>query len=230
MSTAVLFLIPAKITNALNSSYILVVKNEKSKVILHQFPPVVHALREKTMPLHDRFTSWSSEIFDGSISRDRYLHFLKLFYGFYTPLERLALARDEWHGLSFNLRERLKSSLIENDMLAFGVSETEIGAVRLCNSLPEMKSFVQILGGLYVIEGATIGGQHIYQKLHDLKFLNGGDGASFFRSYGDRVMPMWAAFCKMLGQVANDDQAIEEMVQSAVNTYNSLGSWLARLS
>jgi heme oxygenase len=195
---------------------------------LHQYPAVVLALREKTMPLHDRFTSWSVDIFNGTISRDRYLHFLKLFYGFYSPLERLAVARNEWREIPFDFRERLKSSLLEDDMRVFGMSAAEIHSVKVCKSLPVMKSFPQILGGLYVIEGATIGGQHIYQKLHELKFLNGEGGASFFYSYGDQVMPMWATFCKLLGQVAAEKEVIDEVVQSAIDTYNSLGLWLGQ--
>jgi heme oxygenase len=78
---------------------------------------------------------------------------------------------------------------------------------------------------MYVLEGATLGGQIVLQ--HVQPFL-GIDhcGATFFASYGERVGAMWRAFCDRLERLDQSEEARGIMITSACSTFESLHHWL----
>ncbi len=71
------------------------------------------------------------------------------------------------------------------------------------------------LGGLYVIEGAALGGQVIARHLKATHRLDATNGASFFASGGDPVGARWKAFRALL-DATDDYEAVE---RSAFETF-----------
>jgi heme oxygenase len=78
---------------------------------------------------------------------------------------------------------------------------------------------------MYVLEGATLGGQILLPHVRPLLEGNGG-GARFFASYGDRVGAMWLAFHDRLETLDRSELARAVVTTSACLTFESLDRWL----
>lgn len=56
----------------------------------------------------------------------------------------------------------------------------------------------EALGCLYVVEGAALGGQHIYQIVQRRFGFDEHSGARYFFGFGDRTIDAWTAFVRRL--------------------------------
>jgi len=112
---------------------------------------------------------------------------------------------------------RAKSALLIDDLEHLGT-----GNATLCDALPALDTRARILGSMYVIEGATLGGQ-ILRREFVPKFGFNGHGCAFFTGYGNRTGEMW----KQFGEVVNELPAGEaDAAASAVATFETMHSWL----
>ena len=75
-------------------------------------------------------------------------------------------------------------------------------------SVPTFESLDHALGGLYVIEGAALGGQIIARRLLARHGLTETRGASFFASGGSPIGPRWKVVRAML-DASDDYDALE---------------------
>jgi heme oxygenase len=174
-----------------------------------------HAALESRLPL-----------LEPSMSRQRYLQFLQRFYGYYAPLEAQLLALPYWHSLNFDYAARHKAPRLEQDLRALGESPEAIDGFARCQRLPELASPGQLLGCLYVIEGATLGGQIITRHLQANLGLTPSSGAAFFGGYGAQTGNRWKAFCTMLTANTGDPGRQDDILASASQTFETLGHWL----
>ena len=174
-----------------------------------------HAALESRLPL-----------LETSMSRARYLQFLQRFYGYYAPLEAQLLALPHWHALDFDYVGRHKTPRLVQDLRALDETAEAIGAVALCQQLPALASPGQLLGCLYVIDGATLGGQIISRHLAANLGLTPSSGVAFFGGYGAQTGSRWKAFCAMLTANAAGPGRQDDILASASQTFETLGHWL----
>jgi heme oxygenase len=80
------------------------------------------------------------------------------------------------------------------------------------------------MGTLYVLEGATLGGQIIQRQLHCSLGLDAGSGAAFFVGYGARTRQMWMQFSAHLERAPGLD--IDAATHAAVQTFETMERWL----
>lgn len=171
------------------------------------------------------------------LSREEYRQFVGRFFGFYAPLESLLMASNHWQLLAFDYAARQKTPRLVQDLLALGGSAAELAATPRCTNLPALITPEQLLGCLYVIEGATLGGRIITRQLQTHLDLNPESGGAFFDGYGAQTGPHWKAFCTMLTNNADQDNghsvnlcATEnrhgEIVAGANRTFETLTHWL----
>jgi heme oxygenase len=98
--------------------------------------------------------------------------------------------------------------------------------------LPPLNAPEQLLGCLYVIEGATLGGRSITQHLQTRFGLTPQSGGAFFDGYGAHTGSRWKAFCTMLMNNASppdhaDDESRHAAIVAAANdTFQTLTQWL----
>jgi heme oxygenase len=179
-------------------------------------------LRATTRPFHDSLES-RLNILDPGLSRERYFRLLRLFYGFYAPLESRIDAYgdnpDAWLA-----GDRRKAHLLEDDLRTQDPSQAA-DQFPVCAQLPETSTPAGQLGCMYVLEGATLGGQVVVRHLRPRLGLN-GHGATFFASYGERVGAMWRKFCDHLEGLKLSDNDRGQVVASACATFQSLDHWL----
>ena len=111
---------------------------------------------------------------------------------------------------------RLRAHLILEDL--------QVPAARLppCPALPPLASLPQLLGAMYVVEGSTLGGQVLARQL-----TKGGlDLGRYFTGYGALTGPRWKAFGQLLTAAATPTTR-DEIVQSAIHTFQQLAAWLS---
>ena len=175
-----------------------------------------HASLEQAVDLPLRLSSLSS-----------YRQFLEAFYGLYDPLER-QLAGHAQLNLSGLAASRLqKHELLEQDLLALGHSLHAIEALPRCSKLPETPDVFVAAGCLYVLEGATLGGQIVRREVHKRMILPDGRGCMFFESYGPRVPQMWADFCNELNALAaNGSRSGDSIIRGARDTFACFEEWM----
>lgn len=159
------------------------------------------------------------------LSREEYRQFVGRFFGFYAPLETQLMASNHWQLLGFDYAVRQKTPRLVQDLVALGGSAAEVAATPRCTNLPALITPEQLLGCLYVIEGATLGGRIITRQLQTQLGLNPESGGAFFDGYGAQTGPHWKAFCTMLTNIA-DESRHGAIVAGANRTFETLTHWL----
>jgi len=181
------------------------------------------ALKQTTRPYHQSLEQ-TLDFLSPNLSNTDYLRLIKAFWGYYCPLEaRLASvpALTTWIP---DLSERIKLSLLEKDLVALGVEIETIAQLPQCNELPACTDVAQALGCLYVMEGATLGGQIISRHIKQLLDLDARNGTAFFSSYGDATGLMWQTFREQLTTFTADE---ERVIESACMTFLTLEKWFS---
>ena len=120
----------------------------------------------------------------------------------------------------------MKIPLLERDLKNLNGEDFDPSSLVLCRDLPALDSFAQVIGCLYVLEGATLGGQIIGRHLRQNLNLSPENGAAVFNNYGERVWQMWKAFSAMANEQAEILKAVKEIIASAVNTFTKFDTWL----
>jgi heme oxygenase len=139
-------------------------------------------------------------------------------------LERQIEAAANWSALGFDWPRRRKAPLLERDLCSAGDSPDVVAALARCTNLPRIGGLPHALGCLYVLEGATLGGQVVLRHLTGVPSLEGVTWFSFLSSYGAEVGPMWREFGEFLTVQANGDD--EAIVRAACETFTTLALWL----
>ena len=174
-----------------------------------------HAALESRLPL-----------LDAGMSQLSYLEFLRLFFGYYEPLEAKFLALPYWKSIGFDYTERRKTPRLMQDLRALGETPEAIQGFARCKNLPTVATQGQLLGCLYVIEGATLGGQIITRRLHANLGLTPLSGSAFVDGYGAQTGNRWKDFCTMLRANAGETGGQQDILTTANQTFETLGQWL----
>jgi heme oxygenase len=180
-------------------------------------------LREATRLVHARLETTLALVQPG-LTASRYLHILEAFYGYYAPLEPLSMRAVAQDGAALALDLRVKAPLLEADLSTLGRTRAQIDELPRCKDLPCVAQRSQALGALYVMEGATLGGQIIGRYLRDHLGIDAGSGAGFFAGYGVETRARWLQFSRHVDGAADIDT--ELLLAAAVSTFERLERWL----
>ena len=156
-----------------------------------------------------------------------YRRLLERFWGFYAPIEERVLASVDWPRYGVDIQRRMKAPALARDLVALGLSPDALARLPRCQALPAPESFPNHLGCLYVLEGATLGGQIIAREVRSRLGLAPEHGCAFFTSYGEQVGLMWREFRALLVEAAIDEPAEAAIVRGAHETFESFDRWLA---
>jgi heme oxygenase (biliverdin-IX-beta and delta-forming) len=188
-------------------------------------PSTLHQhLKGETVALHQQLEA-ELGLLEPDLSIHRYCRVLCAFYGYYAPVEvrvvRLTAASPP---LGFPLRAR--AELIESDLLALGLSRREIAELPRCTDLPRLSCPEDLAGCLYVLEGASLGGQIIAPTLRHRFGVVKGSGASFFIGDAEATSARWILVLAWLEGLARGGAQLEEIVASARATFLTLARWV----
>ncbi|MCU0624295.1 MAG: biliverdin-producing heme oxygenase [Gemmatimonadaceae bacterium] len=185
------------------------------------------ALRDATVA-HHRRTEAAIPILDPALDLPGYATVLRRMLDVLAPLERaldraLAGATLAWDDASVGWPVRHKAALLERDLAALaarGVVPGEASAP-LDDRWPD--DAPSSLGALYVVEGATLGGQIVLRRVAPRLGLAAETGAAFYTGYGPRTGPMWQAFATTVArwEEAHAEEA-PAVVAAACRTFDRL--------
>ncbi len=184
---------------------------------------VMLKLREGTRTLHSALEN-AVDLPSCWRSRERYAGLLRKLYGMHAAYER-QLIQVDWTTTGIDFEHRSKLRLLEADFAAL-----EIPVARVVESgLPdvqEIDSLPAAIGCLYVLEGATLGGQVILKQINRHLSIDAGNGGAFFASYGARVKHMWLAFSEAAQRCCDTAGKQSEALHCARRTFAEFTSWL----
>lgn len=110
-------------------------------------------------------------------------------------------------------------------MRALGLENSQIDALPLCSELPAITNVAQALGALYVLEGATLGGQ-VLRNLIEIKIGVGSiNGGAFMNVYGAQTSALWQRFLDCLYPLQSPAERLEA-VEVAESTFLCFEQWL----
>ena len=182
---------------------------------------LLERLRIETRPAHDRieaavdFPRWAS-------SPEAYRGLLCRFYGFHRVWEEEAAALAP-ESASFGRRR--KAHLLVGDLLALGMTPQEIIHLPRCRPLMPLPAPAAVLGGMYVIEGSTLGGAVVAREAERRLGLTAETGCAYFRSYGRDTARMWKSFGAALLAASSPDTD-DLIVETARRTFDVMHDWL----
>lgn len=184
---------------------------------------VLTRLKQETLLCHQQVESRVTALLDTS-EVAVYGQLLKAFLGFYKPVEQALEQIEGYPELGLNLAERKKTHLVRADLQDLGQT---IQADEQAVDLPAVSSLSEALGVMYVMEGATLGGQYICRTVGQNLGLTKEYGARFFFSYGEDVRRMWNEFRAAVSAHTTDKSKADVIVSSATETFQKLDAWFA---
>jgi heme oxygenase len=183
-------------------------------------PSVLTRLKEATAEAH-RQVEGAVGLF-APTERAGYERYLARLLGFYEPFEP-ALERGLGDLPELGLDARRKVPLLRRDLAWLGVDSR---VPPRCDDLPCFSSRALALGGLYVIEGATLGGQVQLRRVAASLGVSRAGGAAFFGCYGEDAAARWQAARSVIAAGAREAGAAREILDGAVATFEAFERWL----
>lgn len=158
---------------------------------LPESPPLSAQLKSRTSGRHAVLEGLVR--LESPVSRDHYVEVLRRFSAFMGPWEDAVGALLPPH-LEGWFQSRRRAHLLAMDLLALGCATSP----RPPWPVPSYRSPDEVLGGLYVLEGSTLGGAVIVRRLTRDLALTPQAGAAYFNAHGPQAGVMWNAFRRLL--------------------------------
>lgn len=180
-------------------------------------------LKSATKAHHDELESlmYVNEIMNKTLTLEQYKTLLATNYIVHSAIEsQLHDALDADLKEQLDIENRNKLAALEQDLAEMEMNKEDLNALKF--SLPAITDHnnASSLGAMYVLEGATLGGNVIQKKLRanpafeDLSL-------HYYTVYAQNLMPNWLSFVKVLNSsVAETDYPDAE--QSAVNMFQHI--------
>jgi heme oxygenase len=179
--------------------------------------PLLDRLRRDTRALHAQVES-AVPILRRDAGAAEYRTYLTALLRFHRPLEAALASVEGLHHLPLDLSGRWKTPYLDADLEALGMSVDERRRAADAHVPTTLGDVPSALGCMYVLEGATLGGQFVHRQLK-ARMPGVIDGASrYLQCYGPATAARWRTFCAVLDDRAADADAI---VEGAVATFQS---------
>ncbi|MBC3199154.1 biliverdin-producing heme oxygenase [Pseudomonas poae] len=189
-------------------------------------PPLLEALRTGTGLLHVALEK-RMPFFSERLDAQWYRRLLQAYFGFYAPIE--AALYDSGlipEGFDTSLRE--KTPTLISDLHALGLNDAAISALPRWTDLPTFDSPAACLGALYVLEGATLGGQVLRREMAQRLGVDADNGGAFLDVYGAETGRRWKTFLDYLDRQTLDAADKQRAVIAARSTFSGFEQWLDR--
>lgn len=184
---------------------------EKNKNEIHSF------IKTSTAKLHSQVEKQlASVLFDKNMTANAYLKMLLQMRDCYKAME------DSLNKFSLTkqlLADRSKLNWLDDDIHYLSeLSQRNFTYINKDIDLNAISNVSQAMGMLYVMEGATLGGGHIFKALNKHTWLNESQGIRFFYNYGDNRNEKWAYYMKQLTGFHNNNPDTAEDILLGANT------------
>lgn len=151
--------------------------------------PLHQTLREATREAHHRLDHHPvlAPLARDDVTPARYVHALAALHGPQAGLEAVIGRFLAGHPGLFDYADRRRLPALESDLADLGARPLPCTA-----DIPVPRNVDELVGLLYVVEGATLGGHFLAQRLRER--LPPGTPMRFFEGRGARTQASWQAF------------------------------------
>ncbi|MBV5311335.1 MAG: biliverdin-producing heme oxygenase [Chromatium okenii] len=205
----------------------------RSSLTLQSFEQnLIVALRHATAGVHESIEQLAimRRIMSSSVTRADYCHYLFVLRDLYTPLEAaLYTAIDCETQLRLGVRPKLPALLADlNEQMAMNTDETFVTANTITPANIVIQNINHLVGSLYVLEGATLGGRTIARHLR--RVLGDELGAAWFLDFhGEQTSTVWKQFAGALDELCAEQRLESDaVIAGALATFDDLYRQLAR--
>lgn len=182
-------------------------------------PQTAAVIKETTRTLHQDVEQLLLPQLRAIKNPGDYGSILKMFYGYFQPLENVIHQHITTAELP-DIAQRRKAAALLHDLNEIGNGET---ALQPCTDLPRLQNTAQAFGALYVMEGSTLGGKMIAKLLQKNSALSTCENAlRFFSGYGDDTGNKWKTFLEVLNRQGDTG----DVVHGANETFFYLKRWM----
>ena len=161
-------------------------------------------LKQQTQKFHDRLESLMhvNAVMDKTLTFEQYKKNIFINFLAHDKLENFlfgALSQGLKEELHVNQRRKLAA--LKQDIISLHLEEVEFN---YDVELPHPVNDAYVLGALYVLEGATLGGQVIAKQVQSSR-LNDLVPFNYYHVYGSNVGAYWKSFVNVLNNLPEDD-------------------------
>jgi len=189
---------------------------------------IANLLRTETAENHKALESlmFVNEIMNNSLSIDQYKKLLTINYIIHQKLENiLANMLDADVAAELEMNSRLKLSALEKDLNYWNIDSLTLPGLNFELFVPQ-KNTGEVLGALYVLEGATLGGNVIKKHiLANPNFKDHESGLNYYGVYGEELGAKWKKFVSVL-----NERVVEADYERCINSANLTFANLINLS
>ncbi|SDF75929.1 Heme oxygenase [Pedobacter terrae] len=185
---------------------------------------IANLLRTETAQNHKTLESlmFVNEIMNNSLSIDQYKKLLTINYIIHQRLENeLANMLDAAIAEQLEMKDRLKLNALTKDLDYWNINSLTLPELAFELFVPK-KNTAEVLGALYVLEGATLGGNVIKRHiLANPNFKNHENGLNYYGIYGEELGTKWKNFVSVLNERV-EEADYQRCINSANKTFNNL--------
>ena len=187
-------------------------------------------LRSKTANSHQltEQNSASQLLISKEVTIVQYAHYLKSLYGFVHGFEKMVFPILK-HNPLLQLNERSKSHFIQADLAMLNQTAAQPYVSDEIFSI-HYPTAAAAFGGMYVLEGSTLGGQIISKHLSKVLGAAVAGKTTYLSAYASQTGTMWKSFLQLLCDAAANNNNEGEIIESAVNTFSLLNNCLSDYS
>jgi heme oxygenase len=185
-------------------------------------------LNEETQPHHceadanvDRF------LFRDRVTSADYRTFLTHVYGFLVPVEASLAATSGFEGL-FDIKARAKAALAMHDLLALGMTMTEVNELPHCQRIPVFRGPAAALGWLYAIERPLLSSAVIRGHLSTFLPFEMSAASAYLSCYSGQVGARWRELGEVMDTIAYTTSIADCIVVAAHDAFRTLHRWQSR--
>ena len=178
-------------------------------------------IKKITAPAHQALEGFLIPVIKNVFTIPDYVRLLRLFYGFYKPVED-ALEAFAIHEVLSDYEQRRKAQAIMRDLETLNQPSLD---APLCTFIPLIRGREEAFGALYVLEGSTLGGLIIKKILQRNLQQEGEPGFEFFTGYADRTAERWEGFKAVLDTQYKSAEQLHRVCATAVQTFTQLNKW-----
>lgn len=185
---------------------------------------IADILRTETAEKHKKLESlmFVHDIMNHTLSVNDYKKLLTINYIIHQRLEnKLANMLETNLAQELDMNSRLKLNALEKDLAYWNIDSLTLPALDFDLFIPDQNN-AAILGALYVLEGATLGGNVIKKHiLANPNFKDNGDGLHYYGVYGAELGAKWKKFVSIINEKV-EEADYEVCINSANQTFDNL--------
>jgi heme oxygenase len=173
-------------------------------------------LRKRTSDAHQALETKLLTIIRDIKSTSDYVSFLKLMYGYYAAIEE----KLDTYIPQMGIEHRRTPGRLLDDLRQY----EHTSEVLFCRDLPVIDSFAAALGGMYVVEGSTLGGPIIARLIASQLGLNDNSTLTFFAGQPESSQS-WNAFKKNFSRPFEEVEKVS-LIRAANHTFVTFSNWI----